>query len=102
MIDEEIYRQQHKKEFENKWMEKNRGAILHSMSGASTSSGSGSSTSSNGNALMDDDQQELMRERVKDKRLASNDPERYCADRCLSTGNCDVYEDLYVPLLARL
>ena len=29
----------------------------------------------------------------KDKRLAFKKPEAYCADRCLSTGHCDVYED---------
>ena len=29
----------------------------------------------------------------KDKRLAFKKPEVYCADRCLATGHCDVYED---------
>ena len=27
--------------------------------------------------------------------MAFNDPMRYCADRCVSTGNCDVFEDVY-------
>ncbi len=27
--------------------------------------------------------------------MAHDDPQRYCADRCVSTGNCDVFEDLY-------
>lgn len=31
----------------------------------------------------------------KDQRMAKDDPQRYCADRCVSTGNCDVFEDLY-------
>ena len=29
----------------------------------------------------------------KDKLLAFKKPEVYCADRCLTTGHCDVYED---------
>ena len=31
----------------------------------------------------------------KDKKMAKDDPQRYCADRCVSTGHCDVFEDLY-------
>lgn len=34
-------------------------------------------------------------QRRKDKRMAENDPMRYCADRCVSTGNCDVFEDMF-------
>mmetsp|Transcript_33277 Transcript_33277/g.56570 ORF Transcript_33277/g.56570 Transcript_33277/m.56570 type:complete len:197 (+) Transcript_33277:143-733(+) len=33
--------------------------------------------------------------RKKDERMASDDPRRYCADRCVSTGNCDVFEDMF-------
>jgi len=33
--------------------------------------------------------------RRKDKRMAENDPMRYCADRCVATGNCDVFEDMF-------
>ena len=33
--------------------------------------------------------------RRKDIKMAADDPQRYCADRCVSTGNCDVFEDLY-------
>ena len=32
-------------------------------------------------------------ERRRDIRLAHDHPERYCADRCVSTGHCDVLED---------
>lgn len=28
----------------------------------------------------------------KDRRLAGRDPAAYCADRCVSTGNCDIFE----------
>mmetsp|Transcript_1750 Transcript_1750/g.3746 ORF Transcript_1750/g.3746 Transcript_1750/m.3746 type:complete len:100 (+) Transcript_1750:419-718(+) len=31
----------------------------------------------------------------KDKRMAREDPARYCADRCVATGNCDVWEDMF-------
>ena len=27
--------------------------------------------------------------------MANDDPMRYCADRCVSTGNCDVFEDMF-------
>mmetsp|Transcript_19562 Transcript_19562/g.34357 ORF Transcript_19562/g.34357 Transcript_19562/m.34357 type:complete len:213 (+) Transcript_19562:300-938(+) len=30
--------------------------------------------------------------RRKDEKMAENDPMRYCADRCVTTGNCDVFE----------
>jgi len=31
----------------------------------------------------------------KDKRMAREDPARYCADRCVSTGNCEIWEDMF-------
>lgn len=31
----------------------------------------------------------------KDKRMARVDPARYCADRCVATGNCEVWEDMF-------
>lgn len=31
----------------------------------------------------------------KDKRMARDDPARYCADRCVATGNCQVWEDMF-------
>jgi hypothetical protein len=31
----------------------------------------------------------------KDRRMARDSPEQYCADRCVSTGYCDVYEDMF-------
>lgn len=30
--------------------------------------------------------------RRKDEMMAADDPMRYCADRCVTTGNCDVFE----------
>mmetsp|Transcript_18482 Transcript_18482/g.33025 ORF Transcript_18482/g.33025 Transcript_18482/m.33025 type:complete len:213 (+) Transcript_18482:121-759(+) len=33
--------------------------------------------------------------RRKDEKMAENDPMRYCADRCVTTGYCDVFEDMF-------
>ena len=33
--------------------------------------------------------------RRKDEKMAKDDPMRYCADRCVTTGNCDVFEDIF-------
>lgn len=81
MIDGELYRQSHHKEFEAEWMEKNRGAMLYHME-------------SDFGPINDFDETDF-RMHKKDERLAFNDPERYCADRCIATGNCDIYEDFY-------
>jgi hypothetical protein len=90
LIDGEVYRQQHKEEYEQAWMAKNRGAILHHLNAASAEGSSSSSSFMEG----DDDLVDLRQQR-KDQRMANDDPARYCADRCLATGNCDVYEDFF-------
>lgn len=41
-----------------------------------------------------DDTGNLIEQR-KDRRLADRNPERYCADRCIATGNCEVFEDFF-------
>lgn len=82
LIDKELYRQSHKKEFENEWMEKNRAAVFHSVE---TDFG----------PIADPDDTEF-RMYNRDKNMAVHDPQRYCADRCIATGNCDVFEDLWV------
>ena len=45
------------------------------------------------NPLIEDSENIVIKR--KDKRLAKSNPQAYCADRCVSTGNCDVYEDLF-------
>lgn len=90
LIDRELYRQSHKKEFEREWMEKNRGAVLHSLGG-----GGGGGFDHESMSMSFDERAEAMREHKKDLKLASHDPQRYCADRCVSTGNCDIFEDFY-------
>jgi hypothetical protein len=80
MIDGELHRQSHIKDYENEWMEKNRAAVFQRME---TDFGFVSET--------DPDE---FRIKQKDKRLAEKDPQKYCADRCVATGNCDIYEEL--------
>ncbi|CAJ1962038.1 unnamed protein product [Cylindrotheca closterium] len=81
MIDGELDRESHKKEYENEWMKKNRAAVLSRME-------------SDFVAVLENDGDELRQER-KDRRMAEKNPAQYCADRCIATGHCDVYEDIF-------
>ena len=89
MIDRELYRQQHHKEYEAEWMEKNKGAVVSSLNDASSSVGMYPSQ------MMDSDEREAFAEHKRDERMAFLKPDKYCADRCLATGNCDILEDFY-------
>ena len=91
MIDNELYRQEHKKEFEEAWMKKNKGAVLSRMSDASSSSTIGQYPSQ----MMDESDREAFAEHKRDERMAFLKPEKYCADRCVATGNCDIFQDFY-------
>ena len=42
------------------------------------------------------------RELQKDLNMARKNPMAYCADRCLETGNCDVFESMYVCVCGKL
>ena len=79
LIDDELYREQHQAEFEEQWMEKNREAIFHSM---------------HSTYIPESEEPENFRLHAKDRAMAIKHPEQYCMDRCISTGNCDIYEDL--------
>mmetsp|Transcript_32948 Transcript_32948/g.96155 ORF Transcript_32948/g.96155 Transcript_32948/m.96155 type:complete len:163 (+) Transcript_32948:69-557(+) len=81
LIDKELYRQSHKKDFEQEWMEKNRAAVFYHVE-------------SDFGPVANPDESEF-RMHQKDMKLAKDDPQRYCADRCIATGNCDVFEDFY-------
>ena len=95
MIDQEVYRQGHQEQYRKEWMEKNRPAILQRMHPSSSNDDVSTTTTT----LLDDDIDTMtdVRQRRKDQHLAEKDPQQYCADRCIATGNCDVFEDLYVP-----
>jgi hypothetical protein len=82
MIDGERFREEHIKDFEREWMEKNRAAILSRLSDGAR-------------AIPDDEEPEQdLRQRARDRTLAKKNPQQYCADRCIATGHCDVYEDM--------
>jgi hypothetical protein len=82
LIDGENYRLEHMEDYEREWMEKNRAAILSRLNDGSR-------------AVPDDEEPaQNIRERARDRILAKKNPKQYCADRCIATGNCDVYEDM--------
>ena len=82
MIDGEVYRQEHKKEFEEEWAKKNRATMMQVLKSGNEPS-----------AFMPSEDPTDFRQYAKDKILASKDPERYCKDRCVATGNCDVFQE---------
>lgn len=83
LIDGELDRQGHKEEYQREWMEKNRGAVVQSLG-------------MENNLMLGDDDMANLQQRRKDELMAKQDPQKYCVDRCIATGNCDVFEDLYV------
>jgi len=90
MIDGELYRLDHHEEYEAAWMEKNKGAVVSRLSDErSTTDGLYPSQ-----MVGDGDREEFAQHR-RDERMAFLKPEKYCADRCIATGNCDILEDFY-------
>ena len=86
MIDQELWREEHKEDYERAWMEKNRAAVLKSLGG---------DEASDMNKYDYPDAEEVdFRQLLRDKKLAQTNPQQYCADRCIATGYCDVYEDV--------
>ena len=87
MIDGELVRQGHLNEWETEWARKNKKytAPMGDNPDATASLMAGDFGANNLNPM------ELRR----DKALADRDPQQYCADRCVATGNCDVYEDMF-------
>lgn len=83
MIDKELYRERHLQEFENEWMAKNKATVLERLNRDAA------------RIVEEEELREKFRAMQRDKKLADKDPQRYCADRCIATGNCDVYEDLF-------
>lgn len=83
LVDEEYYRETHLDEYDKKFHERNDPLIEHDLP--------------QGYDADESDLAEpvLHRQQVKDRRLARDDPQKYCADRCLSTGYCDAFEDFF-------
>lgn len=93
MIDTELYRQRHIKEYQEEWMVKNKGAVLKSLNDDATTQTSATAAATT-TVLMQEPDEDNFRQKIKDRRMAQRNPQQYCADRCVATGNCDVYEDL--------
>ena len=90
MIDQEYYRQHHKEEYHERWM------VQHQSQLKTTTTTEAADTYHNDND--NDDKMWNRRQFLRDEKLARTDPQQYCRDRCIATGYCDVYEDLYVLL----
>jgi len=89
MIDGELYRQDHHKEYEAAWMKKNKGAVLSRLGGVDTTNAVYPSQ------MLGKEDLEAFAAHHRDERMAFLKPEKYCADRCIATGNCDIMEDFY-------
>jgi len=87
MIDLELLRLKNKPEYEKQMKEKNKKVIDPILPTDFDLQDFNSINSDFGG------QDEIQKRR--DMRMARNSPEKYCADRCVSTGHCDVYEDLF-------
>jgi hypothetical protein len=87
LIDKELDRLRHKKDLEKAFIRKNEAFVRKDLPAAFD---------------FDDTMamQDIMgpRQMKKDKKLARENPQAYCADRCVATGNCEVYEDMYVQM----
>mmetsp|Transcript_9213 Transcript_9213/g.10741 ORF Transcript_9213/g.10741 Transcript_9213/m.10741 type:complete len:165 (-) Transcript_9213:272-766(-) len=81
MIDTELHRLYHKEAFEQQRQEKTSRVIepVTPLEYEFTS----------------DELNDNMVETRRDQILADKNPQKYCAERCVSTGHCDVFEDLF-------
>lgn len=87
LIDSELVRVGKLKEWEREWHEKNKQFIEPKTNADAADSLLTSSVS-------DSDRPNPMMLK-RDQKMAERDPQKYCADRCVATGNCDVYEDMF-------
>mmetsp|Transcript_25654 Transcript_25654/g.36185 ORF Transcript_25654/g.36185 Transcript_25654/m.36185 type:complete len:185 (-) Transcript_25654:224-778(-) len=87
MIDQELHRLEHKDEFDKKAAEEFRKVVEEHK---------GDVLPSNFEATEYATEEFVSpRERKRDERMAKMNPQAYCADRCIATGNCDVFEDIF-------
>mmetsp|Transcript_38639 Transcript_38639/g.83950 ORF Transcript_38639/g.83950 Transcript_38639/m.83950 type:complete len:212 (-) Transcript_38639:155-790(-) len=90
LIDSELVRVGKLKEWEREWHEKNKPFIEPKTNAEAVDSLLSSTTASDDGV---DRINPMMLKR--DQRMAEKDPQKYCADRCVATGNCEVYEDMF-------
>jgi len=83
LIDKERYRQAHKEELKSEFERKNSLVLDEKLP--------------EGYEFDDHMMEELLSQKqlLRDHRLAQKNPMAYCADRCLATGYCDVFEDVF-------
>jgi hypothetical protein len=82
-IDQALYKQSHKKEIEDQFQKKQQAVAEVSIPQG-----------------FDFDESDIMEnishiQQRRDRLLAKRNPQAYCADRCVATGNCDVFEDIF-------
>lgn len=86
LIDTELVRVGKLQEWEREWHAKNKQFIEPTLpDAAGTMLGTDLENPNKANPM------QLRR----DKKMADKDPQKYCADRCVATGNCEVYEDMF-------
>lgn len=81
MIDDELRRLGSENAMSKEWMQRNKAAILKRLESDFVDE--------------EDPNLEEFQSHKKDSKMALRDPQRYCADRCITTGNCDVFEDAF-------
>ena len=101
MIDQEYYRQHHKEEYHQQWMERHQPQIKTKPSNLDHTNSDMMMTMVgvlDTYTISNDDDDVILNRRqlLRDEKLARTNPQQYCMDRCIATGYCDVYEDLYV------
>ena len=89
LIDSELVRVGKLEEWEREWHEKNKQYIEPKSNSEAVDSLLSSETMSDG---VDRPNPMMLK---RDQRMAEKDPQKYCADRCVATGNCEVYEDMF-------
>lgn len=105
MIDQEYYRQHHKEEYHQQWMVQHQPQIRSTpgkedhTTFTATAAAVGVLDTYQVENDENDDTILNRRQWVRDEKLARTNPQQYCMDRCIATGYCDVYEDLYVCVL---
>lgn len=88
LIDAEYFREKHPEQFKKEWMKKNKEMIFHIDPEKEEDEDPYRYYED-----MTEEEYNFYPEEMRDRRLAHDDPQRYCQDRCISTGHCDVYED---------
>lgn len=87
-IDLELLRLENKEEYEQAWKAKNNKVIEPTLPNSFDFDDFAALNGNTGSGAT------LSAEQRRDIRLVKKSPQMYCADRCVSTGHCDVLEDV--------